>query len=163
MRLAKSFTRSYGRRMRMTVFSLASISLLAACNGIQLNSAILGGQGAPAAAGPQDPVLQPAPGVEVAEAEPLAPASPTAPSFRGSATTVASLGDPSLPGLWMETPLVAAEQQALIRSSRNTQVVVTLKPVPGAETGGSRLSIGAMRALGLPLTELAEVQVLPAG
>ncbi|MEX0303060.1 MAG: hypothetical protein AB3N24_11605, partial [Leisingera sp.] len=107
--------------MRMTILSLASISLLAACNGIQLNSAILGGQGTPAAAEPQDPVLQPAPGVDVTEAAPL----PSAPSFQGSATTVASLGDPSQPGLWMETPLVAAEQQALIRSSRNTQVVVT--------------------------------------
>ncbi|WP_291737761.1 hypothetical protein, partial [Leisingera sp. F5] len=141
--------------MRMTVISLASISLLAACNGIQLNSSILGGQGAPAAAEPQDPVLQPGPGVDVVEADPAAP------SFRGSATTVASLGDPSLPGLWMETPLVAAEQQALVRTSRNTQVVLTLKPAPGAESGGSRLSIGAMRALQLPLTELAEVQVLP--
>ncbi|OED48844.1 hypothetical protein [Leisingera sp. S232] len=148
--------------MRMTVFSLASISLLAACNGIQLNSSILNGAGGPVASEPQDPVLQPAPGVDVAEAEPLLPTAPSAPPFRGSATTVASLGDPSLPGLWMETPLVAAEQQALIRSNRSTQVVVTLKPIPGAESGGSRLSIGAMRALGLPLTELAEVQVLPA-
>ncbi len=148
--------------MRMTVISLASISLLAACSGLQLNSSILnGGGGAPSAAAPQDPVLQPAPGVDVATAEPLAPASPSAPSFLGSATTVASLGDPSLPGLWMETPLVAAEQQALIRSNRNTQVVVTLKPAPGEASGGSRLSIGAMRALGLPLTELAELQVLP--
>ncbi|MBY6065120.1 hypothetical protein KUW17_00065 [Leisingera aquaemixtae] len=146
--------------MRMTVISLASISLLAACNGIQLNSSILNGSGGPVAAEPQDPVLQPAPGVDVTAAEPLAP---SAPSFRGSASTVASLGDPSLPGMWMETPLVAAEQQALIRSSRNTQAVVTLKPIPGEATGGSRLSIDAMRALGLPLTELAEVQVLPAG
>ncbi|MCB4454664.1 hypothetical protein [Leisingera sp. McT4-56] len=146
--------------MRMTVISLASISLLAACNGIQLNSSILNGSGVPVAAEPQDPVLQPAPGVDVAAAEPLAP---SVPSFRGAASTVASLGDPSLPGMWMETPLVAAEQQALIRSSRNTQAVVTLKPIPGEATGGSRLSIDAMRALGLPLTELAEVQVLPAG
>ncbi|KIC10114.1 hypothetical protein RA19_13275 [Leisingera sp. ANG-M1] len=148
--------------MRMTVLSLASISLLAACNGIQLNSAILGGPSTGGGA-PQEPVLEPVPGVDTVEAEPLAPVSPSLPSFRGSATTVASLGDPSLPGMWMETPLVAAEQQALIRTSRNTQAVVTLKPVPGAETGGSRLSISAMRALGLPLTELAEVQVLPAG
>lgn len=146
--------------MRMTILSLASISLLAACDGIQLNSSILNGQNTPEPAEPQDPVLQPAPGIDVAEAD---PAAPSAPSFRGSATTVASLGDPSVPGMWMETPLVAAEQQALIRSSRNTQAVVTLKPIPGAESGGSRLSISAMRALGLPLTELAEVQVLPAG
>ena len=149
--------------MRMTILSLTSISLLAACDGIQLNSSILDGQSAPPAVAPQDPVLQPAPGIDVAEADPAAPAGASAPSFRGSATTVASLGDPSVPGMWMETPLVAAEQQALIRTSRNTQAVVTLKPIPGAESGGSRLSISAMRALGLPLTELAEVQVLPAG
>ncbi len=63
----------------------------------------------------------------------------------------------------METPLVATEQQALVRSDRNTQVVVTLKPLAAGASGGSRLSIGAMRALGLPLTEVVELQVLPAG
>lgn len=145
--------------MRMTVITLASFSLLAACNGLQINSEILGGR-TPASAGATEPAFEPAPQVESAE---VAPSAADAPSFVGSASTVASLGDPSLPGLWMETPLVAAEQRALIRSNRNTQVVVTLKPVVGAETSGSRLSIGAMRALGLPLTELAEVQVLPAG
>lgn len=147
--------------MRMTVFSLASISLLAACNSPQLNSQILGGQASvPVQESGQSPVLEPAPGVEVAEAAPLAP---DAPSFSGSATTVASLGDPSVPGMWMETPLVATEQQALVRSDRNTQVVVTLKPLAAGASGGSRLSIGAMRALGLPLTEVVELQVLPAG
>ncbi|UWQ36079.1 hypothetical protein K3552_11130 [Leisingera aquaemixtae] len=149
--------------MRMIILSLTSISLLAACEGIQLNSSVLNGQDRPAAAEPPDPVLEPVPGIDTAEADPAAPAGSSAPSFRGSATTVASLGDPSVPGMWMETPLVAAEQQALIRTSRNTEAVVTLKPVPGADTGSSRLSISAMRALGLPLTELAEVQVLPAG
>lgn len=144
--------------MRITVITLASFSLLAACNGLQLNSDILGGRN-PASSSAAEPGLAPAPQVDATEI----PAPVTdAPSFVGSANTVASLGDPSLPGLWMETPLVAAEQSALIRSNRNTQVVVTLRPVVGAETSGSRLSIGAMRALGLPLTELAEVQVLPA-
>lgn len=144
--------------MRMTVITLASFSMLAACNGLQINSEILGGR-TPAIDSADEPSFESAPQVEVTETAPLAA---DAPSFVGSASTVASLGDPSLPGLWMETPLVAAEQSALIRSNRNTQVVVTLKPVVGAETSGSRLSIGAMRALGLPLTELAEVQVLPA-
>jgi hypothetical protein len=41
--------------------------------------------------------------------------------------------------------------------------VLTLRPIEGAAGAGSRLSIDAMRALGLPLTELVEVQVLPAG
>jgi hypothetical protein len=62
----------------------------------------------------------------------------------------------------METSLVTTQQIARLRSANGKQVTVTLKP---ATTGGSagRLSIGAMRALGAPLTELIEVEVLPAG
>lgn len=93
----------------------------------------------------------------VAEAE--APAASSI--FTGTEQVVASLGDPSVPGLWMETSLVGAEQQAVLRSASGAEVQVTLKP---AVNGGSaRVSIAAMRALGLPLTELVELQVRPAG
>jgi hypothetical protein len=63
----------------------------------------------------------------------------------------------------METPLVSSAQRARVRSPRGNEVVLTLRPIKGAAGAGSRLSIDAMRALGLPLTELVEVQVLPAG
>lgn len=73
-------------------------------------------------------------------------------------TTVASLGDPSVPGLWMETPLTQREQtgQAYYRSS---SVTLTLRPSGGAPGSGSRMSLLAMQALGAPLTELIEVRV----
>ena len=86
---------------------------------------------------------------------------PSGGSFQGRATTIASLGDPAIPGLWMETPLVSTEQLARLRSNTGKEVTVTLKPAPAGSAG--RLSINAMRALGAPLTELVEVQVLPAG
>ncbi|QEW21368.1 hypothetical protein LA6_003576 [Marinibacterium anthonyi] len=73
-------------------------------------------------------------------------------------TTVASLGDPSKPGLWMETPLTTREQtgQAFYSGS---SVTLTLRPSGGAPGSGSRMSVLAMQALGAPLTELIEVRV----
>jgi hypothetical protein len=38
---------------------------------------------------------------------------------------------------------------------------VTLLPIPGASTAGSRMSLDAMRQIGVPLTELVEVTVYP--
>ncbi len=97
------------------------------------------------------------PGVAAAEEQETAPDT----VFTGSEQVVASLGDPSVPGLWMETSLVSSDQQALLRSANGAQVVVTLKPAPGR--GSARVSIEAMRALRVPLTELVELQVRPAG
>ncbi|MFW8592582.1 hypothetical protein [Cribrihabitans neustonicus] len=142
--------------MRMTLIALSAASLLAACNGIQLNSSVLSG-------GSSAPKARPQPQAAAQEAGKEDGADSSAPSFSGSASTVASLGDPSAPGMWMETPLVKTEQQARVRSARGSEAVVTLKPAEGAVTAGSRLSIEAMRALGLPLTELAKVQVIPIG
>lgn len=73
-------------------------------------------------------------------------------------TTIASLGDPAQPGLWMETPLVSTEQTGTARY-QGTTVTLTLKPSGGAEGSGSRLSVLAMQALGAPLTDLVEVSV----
>ncbi|MDE4138823.1 MULTISPECIES: hypothetical protein [Rhodobacterales] len=92
----------------------------------------------------------------VSEAE--APAASSI--FTGTEQVVASLGDPAVPGLWMETSLVGTEQQAVLRSASGAEVQVTLKPA--ANGGSARVSIAAMRALGLPLTELVELQVRPA-
>ncbi len=72
--------------------------------------------------------------------------------------TVAALGDPARAGAWMETPLVDTEQPGQVRYA-GKYLPVTLIPTDGPETGGSRLSLGAMQALGLPLTDLTEVEV----
>ncbi len=82
----------------------------------------------------------------------------------GPAITVAGLGDPSRPGMWLETPLVQAKGQGQVRLvSGGALVSVTLLPAPGEASAGSRLSLAAMRALGAPLTELVELDVVPGG
>ncbi|MBE1284874.1 MAG: hypothetical protein GJ676_16300 [Rhodobacteraceae bacterium] len=89
-------------------------------------------------------------------------ADPDALSAAGS-PTVAGLGDPAKPGLWLETPLVnAARPGRVVLDSSGASVQVTLLPLNTAPTAGSRLSLDAMRALGAPLTELVELTVYPA-
>ena len=68
-------------------------------------------------------------------------------------TTVASLGDPASPGFWIETPLVTeAGRGRVVYNGRSVEVDLR----PGAS---SRVSLGALRVLGAPLTDLAEVEV----
>ncbi|MEX0367773.1 MAG: hypothetical protein AB3N22_17010 [Ruegeria sp.] len=77
--------------------------------------------------------------------------------------TVASLGNAAEPGLWLKTPLVSVEQAGRVYyAETNTTVDVTLIPIDGPKTAGSRLSLGAMQALGAPLTGLPEVDVFGA-
>ncbi|WP_147106129.1 hypothetical protein [Tateyamaria sp. syn59] len=77
--------------------------------------------------------------------------------------TVASLGNAAEPGLWLKTPLVSVEQSGRVYyDATNTTVDVTLIPIDGPATAGSRLSLAAMQALGAPLTGLPEVDVFGA-
>ncbi len=76
-------------------------------------------------------------------------------------TTIVSLGDPVRPGFWLETALVAAPAKGrVVYPTTGATVQVDLLPIDG---GGSRMSLPAMRLLGVPLTELAEVQVFSGG
>lgn len=80
----------------------------------------------------------------------------------GAQRTIAGLGDPGRPGLWLETPLVSVKAPGKVRRvSGGGTVAVTLIPVAGEATAGSRLSLEAMRQLGAPLTELVEIEVTP--
>ncbi|WP_175501184.1 D-galactarate dehydratase [Poseidonocella pacifica] len=74
--------------------------------------------------------------------------------------TIASLGSPSVPGIWMKTPLVSSIQQgAVLYPQTGERVRLELRPA-GTEAGaGSQLSLAAMRLLGAPLTGLPEVEV----
>ena len=75
--------------------------------------------------------------------------------------TVASLGNAAEPGLWMKTPLVQSERSGTVYyPETNKSVQVTLIPIDGPASAGSRLSLEAMQALGAPLTGLPEVDVL---
>ncbi|WP_390914308.1 hypothetical protein [Pseudosulfitobacter sp. SM2401] len=73
-------------------------------------------------------------------------------------STVASLGSPAEPGLWLKTPLVSTQSTGKV-SYNGTSIDVTLIPINGPVTAGSRLSLQGFQSLGAPLTELVEVQV----
>lgn len=88
------------------------------------------------------------------------PVPATAAGWVGAKTTIASLGDPTTPGRWMETPLVETEFTGRVVVPRTgAQAYITLVPARGPESGGSRLSLDAMRALLLPYDELVELEV----
>ena len=110
------------------------------------------------AAPEQDDTEQPEP-----EEDALVVEEPAAEPSSGG-TTVASLGDPLQSGLWMETPLVSQETQGRVRVvATGAEVSVTLRPIPGEASGSSRLSVEAMRALGVGLADLVEVDVIVSG
>ena len=94
--------------------------------------------------------------------DPAAPASVAQGGVLG--TTVASLGDPVEPGLWLKTPLVREEMPGRVRlSGQSAEVSVRLIPLDGATTAGSQISLRAMQELGVPLSDLPSVEVLAAG
>ena len=75
-------------------------------------------------------------------------------------TTVASLGDPTQPGLWLKTPLVEAEAKGRVtNTATGKSSAVTLLPLGGEATAGSQMSLSALRLIGASLTELTEVEV----
>lgn len=93
------------------------------------------------------------------QAERVQAASAPPRAARTLGTTIASLGDPTQPGFWLKTPLVSAEQKGRIQHANGASVAVTLIPIDGPATAGSRISLPALRLLGVPLTSLPEVKV----
>jgi predicted small lipoprotein YifL len=88
-----------------------------------------------------------------------APATPRADS-KVLGSTVASLGSPTEPGFWLKTPLVTAETAGRVTNKANGKSsAVTLIPIEGPATGGSRLSLPAMRLIEAPLTDLVDLTV----
>lgn len=72
-------------------------------------------------------------------------------------TTVASLGDPSRPGFWIETPLAStAGTGRLVYPVNGKAVEVELLPL---DSGSSRVSLAAFRLLEAPLTDLPVLEV----
>ena len=70
--------------------------------------------------------------------------------------TVVSLGAVTRSGFWLETPLVAREGPGrVVDPASGASARVTLIPAEG----GSRLSLAAMRLMGLPLAGLSTVAV----
>ncbi|WP_168771020.1 hypothetical protein [Palleronia sediminis] len=70
---------------------------------------------------------------------------------------VASLGDPTEPGLWLKTGLVTEPTSGRVEVvGSGASGVVELRPDPG---DGAQLSIAAMRLLNLGLTDLPTIAV----
>lgn len=74
--------------------------------------------------------------------------------------TIAALGDVAQQGFWLKTPLVKAEATGkVVWTDNGAGVSLTLLPLDAPVGSGSQLSLAAMRALEVPLTELPELRV----
>jgi hypothetical protein len=73
-------------------------------------------------------------------------------------TTIASLGSPTEPGIWLKTPLVSALTSGRVEFEGNA-INIELRPSGGAAGSGSQISLAAMRLLNAPLTGLPELTV----
>ncbi|MGY9047515.1 MAG: hypothetical protein ACKVKF_10720 [Rhodobacterales bacterium] len=83
---------------------------------------------------------------------------------RSLGSTVASLGDPSRVGFWLETPLVSTPSKGRVTFAGSGKTAnVDLIPIDGPSTAGSRLSLSAMRLIEAPLTGLPTVKVFVGG
>lgn len=92
-----------------------------------------------------------------AEDRAAATAAPVVTSRR-LGSTVATLGSPTDPGIWLKTPLVGEVTQGRVEFN-GTFVNVELRPSGGAAGSGSQISLAAMRLIGAPLTSLPEIIV----
>ena len=77
---------------------------------------------------------------------------------RNLGRTIAALGSPTDPGIWLKTPMVSTLVMGRVEY-QGKSVNLELRPSGGAAGSGSQLSLAAMRLLGAPLTELPEIQV----
>lgn len=73
--------------------------------------------------------------------------------------TLAGLGAPGEPGFWLVTGLVDRVRPGRVRAPSGAALAVELRPSGGPAGGGGQLSLAAIRALGLPLTELTTLEV----
>ncbi len=89
-----------------------------------------------------------------------APAAPVGEQSLG--TTLATLGSPADPGIWLKTPLVSTLTQGRI-DYEGTAINIELRPSGGTAGSGSQISLPAMRLLGAPLTGIIEVAVFAGG
>ena len=62
--------------------------------------------------------------------------------------------------MWIKTPLVDTEMQGRVTNTENGKsAAVTLIPIEGEATAGSRMSLAALRLIDASLTDLTKVEV----
>ena len=88
----------------------------------------------------------------------VAPPEPEGEVTLGS--TIATLGPPAEPGIWLKTPLVTELVAGRVVFKDNGKSVnLELRPSGGDVGSGSQISLAAMRLLDAPLTGLLELTV----
>ena len=75
------------------------------------------------------------------------------------AAAVATLGSPTDPGIWMDTPLVSSVTQGRVEAANGKSVNLELRPIDGPATAGSRISLPALRLLEVGLAGLHTLTV----
>ena len=106
---------------------------------------------------PGDEVLRPLVRPLAGAAPTPAPPAPAPDGFLGE--TLAGLGAPTEWGLWLATGLVATPTPGRIETASGGALEVELRPTGAAPSAGSQISLQAMQALGLPLSQLATLRV----
>ena len=95
-----------------------------------------------------------------AEERAAAVAAPEPAGERSLGTTIASLGSPTEPGIWMRTGLVTQVSMGrVVYGANGKSVTLELRPSGGDPAAGSQISLAAMRLLEAPLTGLPELSV----
>jgi hypothetical protein len=84
--------------------------------------------------------------------------APPAAGERPLGTTIASLGSPTDPGIWLKTPLVNTVTTGRVEYN-GASVNLELRPSGGTLGSGSQISLAAMGLIEAPLTGLPEVNV----
>ncbi len=152
-------------------FLILPVAALAGCTSPSMQSLFGTGPAGPAAAVPA-PTLNPTPPPPPpATATTVEQFDTTSEEDRVAATTVsetggerelgvtvASLGPPAEPGIWLKTPLVTELVEGRIEY-QGRSINVELRPSGGAPSSGSQISLAAMRLIEAPLTSLPEVTV----
>jgi hypothetical protein len=77
---------------------------------------------------------------------------------RDLGVTLATLGAPTDPGIWVKTPLVSEVIEGRVEYQGNS-INVELRPSGGEPGSGSQISLPAMRLLNAPLTGIVELAV----
>ena len=90
-----------------------------------------------------------------AEEKAAALAAPAKGAERALGRVVVALGSPAEQGIWLSSSLVKEKAQGRIMTAAGKSLALELRP----GIGGALLSLAAFQALGLSLTELAEVTV----
>ncbi len=87
-----------------------------------------------------------------------AQAAPEPAGEQALGVTLATLGSPTDPGIWVKTPLVDALTQGRVEY-QGESINVELRPSGGDAGSGSQISLPAMRLLNAPLTGVIELSV----